>query len=239
VHVTYRSTLRAFVIAASLVAPTSFAGVAIAPGGPCAIAAQRDPCAGGACNRDGAKARGRLTPFGVAANGSGNAADAPAPPAFSGPGTCADPSVGCGSAGTTVASMRDTGAPPPGAGHTVPTAPPPSATPTPAPPPTPGTSQPPAVTPPPPAPPVGSVTATPPVPSAPGSTSGSGMPTPPAPPAPPSLPPIASAPPPTPAPPAPPVAPPPPTPPGGRGPTPPVVVEPPPGPVLPPGVPTP
>jgi len=207
-----RSWLPALALAACFAVP-AHAELSVAAGGPCAVAPQRDPCADGACNRYGAKARGSFSPDGVSAGGSGGDGDGdtPAPPAFTGPGSCADPSAGCG-AFRQVASAPTFRAPSdqPLTPVAPPVAPPP-----------------PAVTPP-----------TPPVP--PTTPGGTGVNPPPvaAPPIP--SPPIASAPP-APAPPsAPPIAPPPPAPPVTRAPPPPpVVVEPPPGPVLPPGVPSP
>jgi len=80
----------------------------VAPGGTCAATARRDLCAAGACSDEIGKARTRFGPEDVGADDSGDDIEAAPPEAadFSGPGTCADPSVGCGNprAPRTVAS---------------------------------------------------------------------------------------------------------------------------------------
>jgi hypothetical protein len=71
--------------------------VEVAASGPCAVAPDREPCAGGACAKSSAKARNRFSPDEVGAGPlAGRNTPLPNPDAFSGPGTCADPSAGCG-----------------------------------------------------------------------------------------------------------------------------------------------
>ncbi len=141
----------------------------VAPGGTCAAAAQRDVCAGRACTDESGKARTRFSPDDV---GSGDSEDdnGNAPPeaaSFSGPGTCADPSVGCGNPRTprTLASNAQAQPLPaqnsgPPAAPITPGAPGPPVPPSPATPPAP--PAPPA--PPPPAPPVAPAPPAPPPP---------------------------------------------------------------------------
>lgn len=75
------------------------AGFSVAPAGPCAVAPGRDPCAGGACSRQGVRISDRFLPGDVAADAA-VADDAPPDlPSFDGPGSCADPSAGCGTPG--------------------------------------------------------------------------------------------------------------------------------------------
>ncbi len=191
----------------------------VARGGACAATAQRELCASGACTDESGKARTRFSPEDVASNDADDrVTDGPPDAAdFSGPGTCADPSVGCGNPRSVrVVASSPTSQPTPAS----PTAVPPAAPITPAPPTAPIPSSPPGggiVSPPTPPTPL-------PIPPAPV------VAPPPAPPTPPTPPPAPPAPPP-PAPPAPPAPPP--------APPPPIVVEPPPTPVLPPGVPQP
>lgn len=214
--------IHALAIAVWLAAPAAFAEVPIAPGGPCAVAPQRDACAEGACTKMRSKARGRFSPGEVAEGGETNGGEQlPSPPPFDGPGSCADPSNPCGD--PAVVTLNRIEQPSPEGPDIPPVAPPPNDPPAP---PTPPASPPVASNPTPPTPP-------------PPTTPPGGTPPPPAPPTPPSPPPVSAPPPPPPAPPAPPVPTPPPPPDRGPPPAPPVVVEPPPGPVLPPGVPTP
>ena len=72
------------------------------PGGACATTAQRELCAAGACTDERGKVRSRFSPEDVGADDAGDDIDNAPPEAvdFSGPGTCADPSVGCGNPGT-------------------------------------------------------------------------------------------------------------------------------------------
>jgi len=135
-------------IAVSLAAPAARAEVTIAPAGPCAVAPQRDPCAEGSCAKSGAKARGRFSPDGVASDGRGISSDdlPPAPATFDGPGSCADPSTGCGK--TPVVIVNRFQAPSPAEPELPAVAPAPHEPP---PPPTPPAATPPVV---PPAPPV-------------------------------------------------------------------------------------
>jgi hypothetical protein len=204
----------------------------VAASGPCATAPDRDPCAGGACTKTSSKTRKRFSPEEVASETALEGREAPLPnaDAFTGPGTCADPSAGCGEPRVETVTIASVPAPPRAPAPDV--VPPPPAAPTtpdapdPPIPPPPVASAPPSTPPPatPPTPPVGNPN-TPPAPS------------------PPTPPVVASPPPPPPAaPPAPPTAPLPPSPPPRTPPdppAPPVVIEPPPGPVLPPGVPAP
>jgi len=93
--------MRAFallLLSASLAAPVGAGELAIAPGGPCAVAPQRDPCAEGACTSRGARLRGRFSPDAVSDAGPTEDVQhpAPAPLQFQGPGSCVDPSTGCG-----------------------------------------------------------------------------------------------------------------------------------------------
>ena len=142
------------VVALFLSAPSAQAG-GVAAAGPCAVAPEREPCAGGACAKSSARARNRFDPEEVASEGKpdGPSAPLPNPNSFTGPGTCADPSAGCGPPRTerVVASV---------------TAPrPPSPESVPGPPAAPITPNPPAPPVPPPAPPV--VAGPPPVPPSP------------------------------------------------------------------------
>jgi hypothetical protein len=211
-------------IAACFAATGALAEVdAIAPAGPCAFSPQRDPCAEGACSKTGAKVRGRFSPASVASEGGGDASNqVPPPETFDGPGSCVDPSTGCGD--PVVVRVTRFEQPSPAEPDLPPFAPPPNEPPAPPLPPSP--------------PPVAS-NPTPPTPPPPTVPGGNTQPPPPSPPTPPSPPPVSAPPPPPPAPPAPPVPAPPPPPDRGPPPAPPVVTEPPPGPVLPPGVPTP
>jgi hypothetical protein len=117
--------------------------VPVAPAGPCATAPERDPCAGGACKRQHVRIQERFHP-GDVAGAAETASDAPPElPSFSGPGSCADPSAGCGTPGfrNQIASND----PLPGSAATLPGTPPPVA-----PPPTSGGGGPPILPPPPP-----------------------------------------------------------------------------------------
>jgi hypothetical protein len=148
--------MRAFLVLplfACLAAPPASAEFAIAPGGPCAVAPQRDPCAEGACSNRNAKVRGRFSPDAVAAGEPSESVPhpTPAPLQFEGPGSCVDPSTGCGK--PRVVDVVRFEAPSPVAASGPPSAPPPTVMPNPpTPPPAPIASNP---TPPaPPAPPV-------------------------------------------------------------------------------------
>jgi hypothetical protein len=70
----------------------------VAAAGPCAVAPDREPCAGGACAKSSARTRNRFSPEEVASNAAPGPRTAPLPNpnSFTGPGTCADPSAGCG-----------------------------------------------------------------------------------------------------------------------------------------------
>lgn len=152
---------------------------AVAPAGPCAVAPDRDPCAGGACSSRGARIYDRFQPGDVAGGADATSEAPPELPSFGGPGPCADPSAGCGTPGFVrpgQLASNDVGGTVNLPGTPPPTAPPPGGGGGPTPPP-----------PPPPAPPA--VPTTPPVPPA---------PSPPAPPAPPT-PPVVIEPPPGPA----------------------------------------
>jgi hypothetical protein len=87
----------------------------VAPAGPCAEASPRNPCPGGACTTR-TPARSRFEPTDVAAP---PAADGgllpPEAKAFSGPGSCADPSTPCGRFEPTRVAERPPAPPPPGA----------------------------------------------------------------------------------------------------------------------------
>jgi hypothetical protein len=205
----------------------------IASAGPCAVA-PRDACGDGACSSRSAKLRSRFSPAEVASAPGADGGTSPAPPEFSGPGSCAEPGAGCGDPSTRSLAAAIPQAPSPGQSGVGPI--PPAV----APPPSGGVPNPPS----PPLPPSsGTPPPAPPAPN-PGDTAG-GPPSAPSPAPPPPV-----APPPPPPPPAPTVpsspatAPPPPPPlasadPPAPPPPPPGVVEPPPAPVLPPGVPVP
>ena len=175
IHAWLRPAACMALLAGLLVAPGAGAETGIAPSGPCAAAADRDPCDGGSCSRHGAKVRGRFSPASVASDSTGDSSDAPPPPSFEGPGSCVDPSTGCGD--PTVVSLRrsDVGSEGPGPAPFVPAAPLPNETPAPPTPPAPVVAGGP---PSPPTPPTPNPSIDPPAPAAP----------PPAPPAPPSAP---------------------------------------------------
>lgn len=192
----------------------------IAAGGPCAVAPEREPCSGGACSSEDSEVRNRFDPSEVGSEdaGDGRDASAPVPPDFSGPGSCADPSAGCGNPRIS-----------PRLASAIRPQPSPS-----------GISGPPAA-------PLVPNPSDPPIPAAPPSPPTGGVLAPLPTPAPPTVP-IAANPPPAPTPlPAPPAVstPPPPVPPAPPAavppapPPPPTVTEPPPAPVLPPGIPQP
>jgi hypothetical protein len=203
-------------------APATALAESIAASGPCAVAPEREPCAGGACSSETSNVRNRFAPLDVGANDTGDDRDASAPvaPDFSGPGSCADPSAGCGSPSTIPSLARNTvPAPSPsaiGAPPAAPIVPNPSETPIPAAPP---------------GPPAAGAINSPPTSAPPVVPVAANLPPPPAP-TPIAAPPAISLPPPA-APPAPPAATPP------APPPPPTVTEPPPAPILPPGVPQP
>jgi hypothetical protein len=161
-----RCVWRLVLVAALALAPgAAWAELSIAPGGPCAVAPDRDPCAGGACAKGSAKLRSRFSPADVA-SGPAEIAEitgSPAPPEFSGPGSCADPSAGCGNPGPRPVAAA-------GGPGTDPNVPPPA--------PPPGTNP---GTPPPPSPPNGGGPPNPPAPPPPAPST----PEPPSPPAPP------------------------------------------------------
>lgn len=133
------------------------ASFALAPAGPCAVVPERDPCAGGACNRESVRVQDRFQPADVAAAADLASEVPPELPSFSGPGSCADPSAGCGSPGFRGDQVANNDTPPGGGIHLPgtppPTAPPPTSggggPPTPPPPPTPTPPSPPVAPPPP------------------------------------------------------------------------------------------
>jgi hypothetical protein len=162
----------------------------IAAGGPCAVAPEREPCAGGACSSESSKVRNRFDPSDVGADDAGDTRVAPAPaaPDFSGPGSCADPSAGCGNPHSNPRLASNTPPSPPLSGISGPPAAPivpnPSGPPIPAAPPGPPAAG--VITsPPPPAPPAVPIAANlPPPPAAPRTPPAT---TPPAPPPPPTV----------------------------------------------------
>jgi hypothetical protein len=137
---------------------------AVAPAGPCAVAPDRDPCAGGACSSRAARIYDRFLPGDVAGGADATSDPPPELPSFGGPGPCADPSAGCGTPGIVrpgQLASNDVGGTVTLPGTPPPTAPPPNGnggSPTPPPPPPPA---PPAVPTAPPAPPAPSPPAPP------------------------------------------------------------------------------
>jgi hypothetical protein len=113
----------------------------VAPAGPCAEAATRLPCPGGACNARSSPARSRFDATDVAAGAGEGGAAPPELDSFPGPGSCADPSAPCGAIEPTRVAENPT----------PPVAPPPAA-PSPATPPAGAPPPPPALPPAPPAP---------------------------------------------------------------------------------------
>jgi len=221
IRLAFRSTLTLAI--GLLLASAQARAESIAAGGPCAVAPEREPCAGGACSGETSEVRNRFDPSDVGADDAGGqrSAAAPVAPGFSGPGSCADPSAGCGSPSTS-----------PRLANSTPPSPSPSLS---------GISEPPAA-------PIVRTPPDPPIPAAPPSAPAGGLVKSPPTPAPTTGQIAVNAPPPAPipvpatpavlppppaAPPAPPAAAPP------APPPPPTVTEPPPTPVLPPGVPQP
>jgi hypothetical protein len=155
----------------------------LAAAGPCAVAPERDPCAEGACAREGARVRGHFSPASIGSDDDASGEGAPPTIAFQGPGSCVDPSNRCGDAAV-VSLQAAPAAPTPPVGVVIPpVAPTPDTPPSPPAPPTPDVAGGPPTPPTPPAPAPGPVV-TPPAPPPPPAAAPA-APTPPAPPAPP------------------------------------------------------